>query len=100
MEKGNYDYDYDYEVGDTVYLNHIVVNRKGTRGRRRTCPAKYLGRFKDKFGLTGTVYCFKPIGSAEPYEAVRFKPEKVNGETLSSVIPFSSKPRCYGKVKR
>lgn len=96
METGNY----DYEVGDVVYLHYTVVTKEGTRSRQGTCPAKYLGRFKDKFGLTGTVYCFKPIGSAEPYEAVQFKPEEVNGETLSSVIPFSFKPCCYGKVKR
>lgn len=96
MEKGNY----DYEVGDTVYLNHTVVNRKGTRGRRRTCPAKYLGEFKDRFGMTGTAYCFKPVRSAKPYAIVQFEPEEVNGEILSSVIPFSFKPCSRGKVKR
>ena len=90
----------NYKKGDVVYLNYGIKCESGINQICGTCPAKYLGRFKDKFGLTGTVYCFKPIGSAEPYEAVQFKPEEVNGELLSSVIPFSHKPGHYGKVKR
>ena len=90
---------YDYEVGDVVYLSYTVVNRKGTRGKRGTCPAKYLGEFKGRFDMTGTIYCFKPVRSAEPYTTVQFEPEEVNGEILSSVIPFSRKPGCHGKVK-
>lgn len=89
----------NYKKGEVVYLSYTTKREFGIDQPCDTCPAKYLGRFKDKFGLTGTVYCFKPIGSAEPYEAVRFKPEEVNGEILSSVVPFSEKPVCYGKVK-
>lgn len=89
----------NYKKDDVVYLNYDIKREFGINKMHYTCPAKYLGRFKDKFGLTGTVYCFKPIGSAEPYEAVQFKPEEVNGEILSSVVPFSEKPVCYGKVK-
>lgn len=96
METGNY----DYEVGDVVYLYYTVVTKEGTCNRQGTCPARYLGEFKDRFDMAGTTYCFTPIRSAKPYAIVRFKPEKVNGKTLSRVIPFGSKPRCYGKVKR
>lgn len=96
MEERNY----DYEVGDTVYISYTVVNRKGTLDRRRACPAKYLGELKDRFGMTGTTYCFKPVRSAKPYAIVQFEPEEVNGETLSSVIPFREKPASYGKFKR
>lgn len=95
METGNY----DYEVGDVVYLHYTVVTKEGTRSRRGTCPARYLGEFKDRFDMAGTTYCFTPIRSAKPYTIVRFKPEEVNGEILSSVVPFIVKPLCYGKVK-
>lgn len=88
----------NYRKGDVVYLS--FKHESGINQRCGTCPAKYLGRFKDRFNMDGITYCFAPVGSAEDYAIARFEPEEVNGEILSSVIPFSIKPCCYGKVKR
>lgn len=81
----------NYRRGDIVYMSSDCG--------QVCCPAKYIGRFKDKFGMPGWVYYFKPIGSPEPYVVIRINANELDGET-TELMPFSEKPRSYGKAKR
>lgn len=81
----------NYGIGDIVYISLDCG--------QVCCPAEYIGRFKDKFGMPGWVYYFKPIGSPKPYTVIRINANELDGET-TELMPFSDKPGSYGNVKR
>lgn len=81
----------NYRKGDIVYMSLDCG--------QHACPAEYIGRFKNRFGMTGWVYYFKPIGSPKPYVVIRINANELDGET-TELIPFSLKPGSFGKVKR
>lgn len=80
----------NYKVGDKVYLHWD--------DRRLRCPAEYIGMFKDKFGIDGWAYYFKPVYSPKPYAVVQINANELDGET-TELIPFNYKPDAFGEVK-
>lgn len=81
----------NYKKGDIVYMS--------MENGRACCPAEYIGRFKNRFGMPGWVYYFKPVGSPEPYSVIHINENELDGKTRA-LIPFGHKPDCFGKVKR
>lgn len=78
----------NYRKGDIVYIDWVE--------HHGACPARYVGRFKDRFDINGWACYFEPISSPWPYATIY---GALDGK-ITELIPFSSKPPAYGKVKR